>query len=400
MVARICRLVLPLLILVVALGAYRLTLVAPDVPTLRDSQNQPQVIAPGHDWPEVVTDEQMVAVLKRMRPPGGPANTNDLVHAFRLWGPQAQFGVDAVPDGDLMRQYLLDDRVFRELAGEDTPPLYELTSDGDVLVRTWENSSNNKTTSSYHANDILATLAETGTSLDTPLVTRDGSTDVRALLETALQQFHLDQHEYEWSIISYARYVYPQTRWKNQFGERIVLSQLIDELLDHPLPAGPCNGLHRMEAIAVLNRADENLRAAGGNGAKRDGGMRDRDRKRLHARMQQVSSLLASAQSPEGYWTRRWPEGEAARDDLVASLSDRILVTGHHLEWMALAPSEALPPRETIVRAAQWLIRAILEVDDEQLRNGYGPFSHAARALCLWRKQEPYQVWVASGEEP
>ena len=60
---------------------------------------------------------------------------------------------------------------------------------------------------------------------------------------------------------------------------------------------------------------------------------------------------------------------------------------------MALAPPETLPPRESIVRAAQWSVRAMLEVDDHLLDQKYGPLTHAARALCLWRGMEPYEAW-------
>ena len=58
------------------------------------------------------------------------------------------------------------------------------------------------------------------------------------------------------------------------------------------------------------------------------------------------------------------------------------------------------PPRETIVRAGQWLVRAMLEVDDETLQTEFGPFSHAARALCLWRGAEPWAVWQAIHRAP
>ena len=108
--------------------------------------------------------------------------------------------------------------------------------------------------------------------------------------------------------------------------------------------------------------------------------------------MKKVAVLLSRSQAAEGYWTRRWPYGAAAKTD-KASLSDKILVTGHHLEWLALAPAEIHPPREQLVRAAQWLAWAMLEVDDAQLAKSYGPFSHAARALCLWRGQEAYPTW-------
>ena len=70
-----------------------------------------------------------------------------------------------------------------------------------------------------------------------------------------------------------------------------------------------------------------------------------------------------------------------------------ILATGHHLEWLALAPVEVQPPRESIIRAAQWLVQAMREVDARTLDIDYGPFSHAGRALSLWRGNEAFPAW-------
>ena len=74
-------------------------------------------------------------------------------------------------------------------------------------------------------------------------------------------------------------------------------------------------------------------------------------------------------------------------------MHDKLLVTGHQLEWLALAPEQVQPPRETIVRAGQWITRTLLEIDQKELVETYGPYSHAARALCLWRSVEPMEAW-------
>ena len=39
---------------------------------------------------------------------------------------------------------------------------------------------------------------------------------------------------------------------------------------------------------------------------------------------------------------------------------------------------------------------SVLAEDQRELDRHYGPFSHAVRALCLWRSQDPYQVWRQS----
>jgi hypothetical protein len=253
-----------------------------------------------------------------------------------------------------------------------------------IAVRSYDDSEAYRDTSSFHADDLVATLAETGTPLDTPLVMREGEATVGTLLDDSLARFHLGRLEYEWAIISYARYVFPQPSFCSRGGEQISARQLVDEAIAPRLELGPCNGLHRLEALAVLYRADEQCSA-----------LPALTRTKIIDHLRHASSLLTEAQSSDGFWTRQWPQGAAAQAaSSEASLYDRILVTGHHLEWLALAPEEAQPPRETIVRAGQWLTRTLLEVDQRDIAENYGPYTHAARALALWRSKEPYAAWT------
>jgi hypothetical protein len=403
MSAKICRLLLPPLIVFGALLAYRLLAGGPPRPAVALPRTEPLVIAPRYDDPRVVTDEQLAAVLDRVKPPAQPVVTNNFVHALRLWGPEANFGDPAIPTGNQLRDYLLDDATFRHFAGQQAPPLFYRGMNG-IEARSFDDRLTDRPTSSYHADDLLATLAESGIALDEPLHLRDGDAQVGDLLKTALSRFHLEQLEYEWTAIAYARYVFPQGEWRNKYGQRIDVDQLVQEIIDHPLDLGPCNGLHRLEALAVLYRADEQAHA-----------LSPRTRMKILVHMKRVSMLLADAQTSDGYWTRQWPQGAAASTPLAPggrggegakdpipgpSLHDQLLVTGHHLEWLALAPDEVQPPRETIVRAGQWLARALVEMDQKELLEAYGPYTHAARALCMWRSQDPYTFWQHAHAHP
>jgi hypothetical protein len=383
MIARISRLVLPPLLVVAALFVYRLAASSTWSNATPPAREEPLAIAPRFDEPRVVTDEQLCAVLDRVKPPTKPLKTNNMVHALRLWGPEADFHDPAIPTGRQMRDYILDDRIYRQFAGESAPPIFYRDAHG-IAVRSFDDAVANRDTSSYHADDLLATLAETGTPLSTQMHLRDGEATVGEFLSDSLQRFHLDRFEYEWAMITYARYVFPQRQFRNQWGERINVDQLVDEAIGPSLELGPCNGLHRLEALAVLYRADEQEHV-----------LRNRTKLKMLSHMRRVSDLLVASQSPEGFWTRQWPQGAAlaAGDPAKADLYDKILVTGHHLEWLALAPEEIQPPRENIVRAGQWLTRTLLEMDEAALLEAYGPYTHAARALALWRSKDPYQAW-------
>jgi hypothetical protein len=382
--ARISRVLLPPTIIIAALIAYRLIAIGPRQPAIVLPRNEPTKIAARYSDYRVVTDEQLVAVLDRVKPPAGPANTNNYVHALRLWGPTADFGDQAVPCGRQLRDYFLSDAAFRQLAGDAAPPLFNRGRDG-IEVRSYDDGVSDRVTSSYHTDDLVATMAETGALLNTPLHLRDGDVQVSDLLKTALMRFHLDQLEYEWTTIAYARHVFPERGWQNKFGERIDVDALVEELISHQPDLGPCNGLHRLEALVVLYRADEQYQILSG-----------RTKLKMLLYMKRASQALVQAQTADGYWTRQWPRGASASKvakDSTVSLHDKLLVTGHHLEWLALAPEQVQPPRETVIRAAQWLSRALIEMDEKDLLEAYGPYTHAARALCLWRGVEPFDFW-------
>jgi len=391
MLQSLSRVSLPPLLLLVALAAYRVAggfLVPPRTDSVMPPRNVPAVIPPRYNEPRLCTDQQLVQVLDRVKPPASPANTNNMVHALRLWGKDADFGDDKIPSGPEMLGYFLHDAVFQKWAGHGTPPLFFVGEDG-IQPRIFDDGGKFRATSSFHPDDLLATLAETGTPLDAPLHLRGREARLGDLLNDSLRRFHLDRLEYEWSTISYVRYLYPLKDWRNKYGERISVDALVKELMDKAPEAGPCDGLHRLEALVLLHRVDDAAMAAGQKSI-----LSKRDRRQMLGYMQRTSELLVAAQSPEGYWARQWSRGTPSESqDKKVTLHDKLLVTGHHLEWLALAPEEVQPPRENIVRAGQWLTRTLLEIDQQTLTDSYGPYSHAARALCLWRSVEPYEAW-------
>jgi len=391
MASRVVSILLPIVVLATACGIYRAAATVPACAQapVTEGHDAPVRIAPRHNLAAVATDEQLAEVLDRMRPQASVVDTNYLVHALRLWGAEADFENDAYFSGREMLGYCLDDRKFAELAGSTAPALVTVSS--GPRVRRAVTGDPFSATGTVHTDDLLATLAEVGVPLDSSVHGRDGMTTVRDMLETSLAQFHGRQYEYEWTAIAYARYALSDARWTNAQGERLDVDAMVDELIEHNLRQGVCGGTHRLEALAVLLRADETEETLSSG-----------TRRRIRAHLADVVRRLVNTQHSNGYWTKDWADGSTGHhatrgnDSQEAPSAERILATGHHLEWLALVPEDLLPPRETIVRAGQWLVRAMLEVDDATLQTEFGPFSHAARALCLWRGAEPWTVWQAT----
>ena len=387
MTLRPIQVISPFFLLAAACGVYRLVASPPPV-KLPDCRDKPWVIAPRYNIKEVAEDEQLQAVLERMKPPKGKPNTNVFVHALRLWGPTVDFGDPEIPSGPTMLNYFLRDAEFRKLAGDKAPPLFTKEESG-LRMRIMILKDPHESTGFAHTDDLMATFGEMGMPLSQPLETRFGKTSIGELLQGTLNRFHLEQQEFEWSAISYARYVFPNKSWPNQHGQKITVDELVDDLINHSLEFGVCGGTHRIEALVVLLRADEQAHA-----------LSARTRKRIIEHLTRMSQLLVQSQSPHGQWTRSWVRGAVPTADYKGMQGEEILLTGHHLEWLALAPKEILPPRDNIVRAGQWIVNALKEVDEKTLNEQYGPFTHAARALCLWRSKEPALAWTAKSKEP
>jgi len=387
MLAAVCRWTLPPLILLAGLLIFHAVAFQTPDAKWTTARDVPWKVTPRYDWPAVATDAQLAAIMDRMQPPK-VVNTNMIVHALRLWGPKAEFHDPAVINGPQMLGYFLDDSQFRARAGRNTAPIFRQTPNG-VEARAYDQFDKNFPTSSYHPDDLLATLAESGVSLSTPMQLRDGSATVRDLLEGSLRNFHPQQFEYEWTGIAYARYFFPENPPLNVYGQKWNLDLLLDELCDNPMYQGQCLATHRLEALAVLYRADEQAQA-----------LTPEQKKRVLIYMKQASLCLQESQTTEGSWNRKWYAGAAAKNEKKVPIYDKILATGHHLEWLAIAPSDIHPPRETIIRAGQWLVRALTEVDAKVLADHYGPCTHASRALCLWRSTDPYEAWKKSHPAP
>lgn len=345
---------------------------------LPELRNEPLRVAPRCDEPAVVSDEQLHRVLVKLEPRlrGPHPKINHVDHALRFWGVEAEFDDPQCLSGREMRDLLLDNRQFAKAWEGEAAPLLIRDSRG-VGVRTQQGAA-----TASHVDHTLAGLAEVGTPLDYPVRTPGGEATVRDLLLHSLRTFNLDQPEYEWSALAYELYLPPARRWFTYDGQEITFDLLAERIMREPLSNGVCAGHHRLHALTMLLRVDE-----------QEPVLSDQSRRRIVAHLQDATRRLIAHQHAQGYWDGDWPEVPASdeRNDPTGAdrLPHRILSTGHALEWWALAPPEVQPPRETVVRAGQWLVRTIDELDEQEVRNSYTFLTHAGRALALWRGDFP-----------
>jgi len=345
---------------------------------LPSMRNVPLEVLPEYDDPRVVTDEQLLEVLYKLRPRlrHPQSQINHIDHALRFWGIEAAFDDPECLSGVEMREILLDHNKFVEIWGEKAPP-FLINDETGVRVRTMEGGS-----SASHHDHTLGGLAEVGTTLDHPIVTVDGEGTVRDMLLYTLRNFHLNQIEYEWSTLAFLLYLPPVDSWRTEDGQIITFDRLADRIMRQKWNQGVCMGNHRLHALVMMLRIDDQIPI-----------LTDDGRQRIIDHLMTVAQTLVASQHPSGYWIRSWSDGvppvEGVAGDSENTIGNRILATGHILEWLALAPEEVHPPRQVIVRAGQWLTRAILDLDDRSVKQQYTFLTHAGRALALWRGHFP-----------
>ncbi len=356
--------------------------------------NEPVQMSPRYDRPDLLSDAQLIATLDTLKPRlrGKNPKINFVDHALRFWGVEATFNDEECLAGVEMRDLLLDHRTFQEAWGPEEKPFLvpDLRGNSKRLgMRTKDGAA-----SASHTDHSLASLAEVGTPLDFPVMSPDGEIELRAALEFTLGEFSLNQDEYEWSTIVFLHYLPHVKQWQSTEGQTITWDRIADRLMRQRLVQGVCFGNHRLFALVSMLNTDEDHDI-----------FSDGKRQEVMDYLKNVTARLVKTQSKEGYWDSKWPGDERdgpPPEDVGSPLgpdADRILATGHALEWWAFAPEELLPPDETLHKAIQWTYTEIHELSDAKIRRYYTFLTHAGRAMSLWRGKMPHQVWHERTEE-
>ena len=331
-----------------------------------------------YDDPRVISDSDLQKVMKHLRPKlrSRNPNINYVDHALRFWGIEAQFADPKCLSGKEMRELLTDNRLFRKMWHPGTPSFLTNTNYG-VRIRVQAGPS-----TASHVDHTVASLAEVGTPSDYPLITPSGETTFHALLEDTLKKFSLNQLEYEWTATVFALYAPTNRQWKTAEGQWISFDILARRMMRQKMLEGVCFGNHRLYSLALMLRADDLSPV-----------FSEEARLEVIAFLKDATNRLIMNQSKDGFWDRNWEGSDwSTKWNEQAAITRRVLATGHTLEWWAIAPQEVQPPREVVIHAGQWLTKAILKMDDAQVRRNYTFLTHAGRALALWRDIHPAEV--------
>ena len=335
-----------------------------------------------YDDPQVVSDDELMSVLKQVQPRFSAKNLrpNYVEHALRIWGESARFSDRHVMSGVQLRDLLIDHGQYLASWGDRVKPLLVESREG-VEVR-WGREEG----ASVHHDHWLACLTEAGVALDEPIYTpSQHMRTINDAVQQALRDFRIDGREVEWSAMAFGLWLPPAKSWQTVDGRIVSFDMLAQRLMRGDLRLGVCSGTHRLYSIVLLLRLDELQSILSGE-----------VRNEMLAHMHRVRQLLIDSQFEDGHWPSNWDKGAAAIEKPIDDpLHKKVIATGHHLEWLALAPAELHPPREQIRKAARWAIDTTVSRTPAQILDHYTFYSHVGGALSLWRKTRAADFWQA-----
>lgn len=345
------------------------------------TRNEPIEIYSLYNRPDLISDEELADVLRQIQPRFAvkEMKPNFVEHALRTWGVHATFRDPGVRSGAEMAKFLTDTASFLDSWGPSISPLLQERSTG-VAVR-WGTEKGG----SVHHDHWLASLTEAGATLDTPVFgpSRHSST-LADVLHESLRDFRLDEKETEWTAMAFGMWLPPEGEWIGSDGRRYSFDLLAHRLMRGQKEIGVCSGTHRVFSLMVLVRLDDEYPAV----------LSDSVRDEVWIYLEQVRDAIADSQFEDGHWPSNWPDGaEAVKSPVDDPLYKKVIATGHHLEWLSIAPKELHPPEEQIRKAFRWVIETTKSQTPAEILERYTFFSHVGAAAARWRQTHPAVFW-------
>jgi hypothetical protein len=316
------------------------------------------------------TSEQAAAITAILnRPPQAPFDGRLAIHLLRVYRNAPIPRADVSSATNLVAS--LTGYPAAELPLMGTPLVltrdgarYRPSRAGDRAMNVREN----------HRDIFLATFAECGLPLSTPLRIGESTTsELSALLRDAVANFDLKQDEIEWSTIAFTIYMSDRKNWRDRDGKICAFDDLAYALIHRELSKSSCGGAHVLLAMTYLLRVNDEAHILSANVAES-----------LRTHVAAAVQALVRAQLPDGSWSNHWGIEPAENTATGSSSLDRLLATGHLLEWLEYVPVHMQPDVTVYVRAGTWLIQHLQQLKRSPTFNSPAwtcPWAHAVCAV-------------------
>jgi hypothetical protein len=174
--------------------------------------------------------------------------------------------------------------------------------------------------------------------------------------------------ELSWAILVIGQYAGTDVSWTNGWGERLHFTDLVRYELDQPIEGAACGGTHRLFGLTWVYHLH-----------LKKGGRTVGVWQEVAGKIERYRERARRYQNPGGCFSTRYLAGPGNARDVQL----RIGTTGHVLEWLALALSDAELRQPWVQEAANAL--ALLILDSQRLPVEGGALYHAAHGLSLYR---------------
>jgi hypothetical protein len=224
----------------------------------------------------------------------------------------------------------------------------------------------------HHVDQFLATCAEIGAPLNLSIETDSGRVTISELLEASRRNCDSSQDAC-WTLVAYCTYLPEELQWRNRFGELCSYESMVEGILSLPPDTGSCGGTHKQFALAHFLNCPSSRHWNKGL------------RRQCEEYLCHSSRLLERSQLPNGAWSPQWAKEPAEIVDIGGSASirgaDLIRITGHHLEWIGIAPAATCPSTACASHALLFMAEALNQVGEASIQGDYCAYSHAACVL-------------------
>lgn len=247
------------------------------------------------------------------------------------------------------------------------------------IVATGALSTNQKGSIS-HAGQAIAEFALLGVPLSEPIVLTDGThACLFDLFNDLLANFNEDEPEIYWDAIAIFVYGPLVNDLRDKFGDPIDRGKIVQELLSREPLESSCAGTHGLIALAVALRCDD-----------ADPFLDRSARDKLEQYLKHTVTRLTEEQNSDGSWDMTWCEDDKRIERRWAlgqepDELDKLIATGHHIEWLTLLPADLQPKQRVMTRAGLWLSHFFRShLNDPRLFDKHVcPITHGVRSLAI-----------------
>lgn len=219
-----------------------------------------------------------------------------------------------------------------------------------------------------HQDQFIAEMAQWGMPIDTKFIVggKDYSYDDFVRHSLARASLRSNQ-ELSWAILIIAQYRNTKLAWTNEQGEALKYEDLIRYELDQPIDTAACGGTHRLFGLAWAHHLHVK------QGGETTGVWKD-----VVAKIAENKKRARQYQNADGLFSTKYLAGPGEAKEVQV----RIGSSGHVLEWLSLAATDAELREQWMQDAANALSLLILDSQDQSIESG--AMYHATHGLQIY----------------